>query len=217
MPHMLRGIVSTYLLLRYRADRAVAVAAIVLASPLFALVAMVIRFCDGSPVLFRQRRVGAGGEPFTILKFRTMVPSAETLGGGYAPAGLDLYTRTGPFLRRWSLDELPQLLNVARGDMSFIGPRPALPDQVERYTESQRRRLSARPGLVGLAQVSGRNGLTLSERIDLDLHYIERASLLLDLRIVWRTVPAIVRGSGFVLHQDAGDVDDLPDASGEVN
>jgi sugar transferase EpsL len=164
-----------------------AVALLVAAVPM-ALLALAVRVTMGAPVLFRQVRPGLGGRPFTILKFRTMrdgdAPDAERI------------TRLGRFLRETSLDELPELLNVLRGDMSLVGPRPLLVEYLDRYTPDQARRHEVRPGLTGLAQVSGRNATTWEERFALDLEYVDSRSLALDLRIIGRTVRAVVAREG---------------------
>ena len=178
-------------MIRRGIDIVVAGAALVLLSPLLAAVALLVRLRLGSPVLFRQRRSGLHGEEFTIVKLRTM--RSERYPG---EPDADRTPRLGRQLRSWSLDELPQLWNVLRGDMSLIGPRPTLPEQVARYTERERGRLAVRPGLTGWAQVNGRNSITWPERIELDLEYIERRSLALDLRIVWRTLRRLVRPEG---------------------
>jgi lipopolysaccharide/colanic/teichoic acid biosynthesis glycosyltransferase len=150
----------------------------------------------GHPI-YRQRRVGRDGRPFDLLKLRTMVDGAEHIGAGLAINENDpRVTRVGALLRRASLDELPNLLNVVRGDMSFIGPRPTIPVQVDQYTERQRGRLAVRPGITGWAQVNGRTSLPWSERIELDLYYIEHRSPTLDARILWRTVAIVLGGSG---------------------
>lgn len=154
---------------------------------------LAVRLTSRGPVLFRQERVGLRGSSFRVYKFRTMCHRPE--GNSLFPREDDI-TPVGRWLRRLSLDELPQLLNVAHGDMSIVGPRPALSFQVERFTERQRRRLASRPGLTGLAQVRGRNALAWSERIELDLEYIDRQSLALDLSILTSTVPTVLRGSG---------------------
>src|SRR5690606_9205639 len=146
-----------------------------------------IRLTSKGPVFFRQERIGLGGRPFTVWKFRTMV-----VGDNPAIPDPDRITAVGRLLRRWSLDELPQLINVARGEMSIVGPRPTLAYQVERYDEEQRRRLAVPPGLTGLAQVEGRNELPWPERIRLDVQYVERASPALDLRILARTLPSLL-------------------------
>jgi len=165
--------------------------ALICLSPVVALLALLIRARLGVPVLFRQRRSGLDGEEFTILKFRTM--RAEAFPG--EPDG-DRTPALGHLLRRTSLDELPQLVNVLRGDMSIIGPRPTLPEQVAHYSPRQRRRLSIRPGLTGYAQVKGRNSITWPERIELDIHYLEHRSLRLDLWIVAQTVLRLLRPIG---------------------
>jgi len=164
-----------------------AAALAVLAVPM-AVVAVAIRLTMGSPVLFRQQRPGRHGEVFTICKFRTMrdgpEPDAERL------------TRLGRFLRATSLDELPELFNVLAGDMSLVGPRPLLVQYLDRYTPEQARRHEVRPGLTGLAQVSGRNATTWEERLALDVRYVDERSLLLDLRILARTVAAVLKREG---------------------
>lgn len=166
-----------------------------------ALCAIAIRLDTSGPVLFRQPRVGRGGQPFVLLKFRTLVHSDDP--GPILPAKDDgRITRVGRVLRRLSLDELPQLVNVARGEMSLVGPRPTLAYQVERYTPEQRGRLSVRPGLTGLAQVRGRNSLDWPSRIVLDLEYVRRQSLALDLAILARSVPALLGGRGVTGHPE---------------
>jgi lipopolysaccharide/colanic/teichoic acid biosynthesis glycosyltransferase len=167
-----------------------------LASPVLAAAAVAIKLDDGGPVLYRQRRVGYEGRDFDLLKLRTMVVGAETQGAGWAvDRGDPRITRVGRVLRRLSLDELPQLWNVVRGDMSLIGPRPTLRYQVDQYTPRQRRRLSVRPGLTGWAQVNGRTKLPWDERIELDLWYVENRSPWLDLKILARTPLALFTGT----------------------
>lgn len=164
---------------------------------LSAACAVAVRLTSPGPVLFRQERVGLGGQPFTVLKFRTMVNEPNPI---FPDASR--ITSAGRVLRRLSLDELPQLVNVARGEMSVIGPRPTLQYQVDRYDDHQRRRLDVRPGLTGLAQVSGRNALAWSDRIDLDVEYVERQSLRLDLEILARTARALLSGEGVEGHPE---------------
>jgi lipopolysaccharide/colanic/teichoic acid biosynthesis glycosyltransferase len=177
-------------------DVCIAGAGLVLASPVLAAAAAAIKLEDGGPVLYRQRRVGRDGVEFELLKLRTMVVGAERLGAGAAvDRGDPRITRAGRVLRRLSLDELPQLWNVIRGEMSVIGPRPTLAYQVERYTEHQRRRLEVRPGLTGWAQVNGRARLAWADRIELDVWYVDHRSALLDLKILARTPLALVRGT----------------------
>jgi lipopolysaccharide/colanic/teichoic acid biosynthesis glycosyltransferase len=166
------------------------------ASPLLAASAIAIKVEDRGPVFFRQTRVGKDGEDFELLKLRTMVVDAEHKGAGYAvDAGDSRITRVGRILRRTSVDELPQLWNVVRGEMSLIGPRPTLRYQVETYTERQRKRLEIRPGLTGWAQVHGRATLPWADRIELDVWYVEHRSPLLDLKILWRTPLALFGGT----------------------
>ncbi len=160
-------------------------------------VALWIRRDSPGPALFRQQRVGYAGRPFTLLKFRSMVVGAHAMGAGLAVAeGDDRITAAGAILRRLSLDELPQLWNIVRGDMSLVGPRPTVASQVERYDARQRRRLLARPGLTGLAQVSGRTTLPWSERITMDLDYVDGWSMRRDLAILARTVAVVLRREG---------------------
>jgi len=168
----------------------------VLASPVLGVAALAVKLGDRGPVLFRQMRVGKGGSDFELLKLRTMVVGAESIGAGYAVNEGDArITRTGRILRRLSLDELPQLWNVVRGDMSMIGPRPTLRYQVERYDDRQRRRLDVKPGITGWAQVHGRAALPWAERIELDVFYVEHRSPLLDLKILLKTPLALFGGT----------------------
>ncbi len=175
------------------------------AAPIMALAALAIRLESPGPAIYRQRRVGRDGREFDVLKLRTMVDGAEVIGAGYAvDAGDARITRVGAILRRTSLDELPNLLNVLRGEMSLIGPRPTLPHQVAAYTERQRGRLAVRPGLTGWAQVNGRASLPWPERIELDLYYIEHRCLALDLEIVRRSVRVLVAGEGLYKGETGG-------------
>ena len=184
-------------------DAALAALLLVVLSPLIAAVAVAIRLTTGSPVLFSQRRVGRGGAPFTILKFRTMaMDDARCCLDPQACIGLQFPPgiRMHPFselLRRTGIDEVPQLVNVLRGQMSFVGPRPLLERYTPRYTEDQRRRLQVRPGITGWAQVNGRTDLSWDDRLALDTWYVDHRSLRLDLRILWRTVFASAAGTGF--------------------
>ncbi|MBY0396637.1 MAG: sugar transferase, partial [Thermoleophilia bacterium] len=166
-------------------------------TPAMAAIAWWVRRDSPGPAIYRQERIGFAGRPFTMLKFRTMVVDAERIGAGIAVSdGDDRITRAGRALRRLSLDELPQLWNVVRGDMSLVGPRPTVAFQVAAYDARQRGRLWARPGLTGLAQVRGRAGIPWSERIEIDLEYVARQSLLLDLAILARTVVVVLRRRG---------------------
>jgi lipopolysaccharide/colanic/teichoic acid biosynthesis glycosyltransferase len=167
-----------------------------LASPVLAVAAVAIKLEDGGPVLYRQTRVGRDGQDFDLLKVRTMVVGAETKGPGFAVSKGDVrITKVGRFLRATSLDELPQLWNVLRGEMSLIGPRPTLRYQVERYTDRQRRRLEVRPGLTGWAQIHGRASLPWEDRIELDVWYVEHRSPQVDLKILLRTPLALFGGT----------------------
>ena len=178
------------------ADVAVAGIGLVLTSPLLALAVVATKLEDRGPVLYRQTRVGKGGEDFEVLKLRTMVVGAEGMGAGYAvDRGDRRITRVGRILRRTSVDELPQLWNVLRGDMSIIGPRPTLRYQVEQYDEHQLHRLDIRPGLTGWAQVQGRAELPWADRIELDVWYVENRSARVDLEILLRTPLALFRGT----------------------
>lgn len=172
---------------------------------MLALAMLAIRLESQGPVIYRQRRVGLNGHEFEVIKLRTMVDGAEHIGAGLAVNENDSrITRVGALLRRTSLDELPNLVNVLRGEMSLIGPRPTLPAQVEQYSERQRGRLALKPGITGWAQVNGRATLPWSERIELDLYYIEHRSPALDLRILWRTAAMVLGGSGLYKGQSGG-------------
>jgi len=178
-------------------DIALAALLLVVTSPLFALAALAIRLESRAPVFYRQLRVGRGGEQFQLWKLRTMVPGAEAMGAGiYVLAGDARITRVGRLLRRFSLDELPNLVNVLRGEMAIVGPRPTVQEQVDRYTERQRRRLEVKPGITGWAQINGRTSLPWPDRIELDVWYVEHRSLRLDLRILARTARMLATGHG---------------------
>jgi lipopolysaccharide/colanic/teichoic acid biosynthesis glycosyltransferase len=186
-------------------DVAVAGAALVAAAPLLGVAALLIRVETHGHPIYRQRRVGLDGEPFDLYKLRTMVSGAETMGAGLAvDAGDARITRLGALLRRTSLDELPNLVNVLRGEMSIVGPRPTVQVQVDRYTERQRGRLTVRPGLTGWAQIHGRASLPWHERIELDLWYVEHQSLRLDLQILWRTLRMVLGGHGLYRGETGG-------------
>jgi lipopolysaccharide/colanic/teichoic acid biosynthesis glycosyltransferase len=177
-------------------DIAIAGTGLAFAGPLLALAALAVKLEDGGPVLYRQTRVGKDGADFELLKLRTMIVGAERVGAGYAVNhGDPRITRSGRVLRRLSLDELPQLWNVVRGDMSIIGPRPTLRYQVDQYDERQRHRLDVKPGITGWAQVNGRTRLSWAERIELDLWYVQHRSALVDLKILLRTPLALFGGT----------------------
>ncbi|APU17764.1 MULTISPECIES: sugar transferase [Actinoalloteichus] len=188
-------------------DRVFAVLLLLLAAPLLLVIAVLVLLDGGGPVLYRQRRVGREGRMFTMIKFRSMVRDAHVLRTGMAQGNQGAgplfkmrrdprVTKIGAFLRRYSIDELPQLFNVVAGTMSLVGPRPPLPEEVERYDPAARRRLLVKPGLTGLWQVSGRSDLSWEESVRLDLRYVENWSLALDFVILWKTVWAVIRGQG---------------------
>jgi exopolysaccharide biosynthesis polyprenyl glycosylphosphotransferase len=181
--------------------------ALIVLSPLFAAIALAIKLTSPGPVLFRQTRVGRHGERFTLLKFRTMVDGAdeqrrqlldlnEASGPLFKIRSDPRVTRFGRWLRKWSLDELPQLANVLRGDMSLVGPRPSLPEEAAKYFDEQVDRLEVRPGMTGLWQVSGRSDASFDEYVRMDLFYIENWSVSYDLFILGRTIPAVLAGRG---------------------
>lgn len=200
-----------YLAARSVADRVVAAVGLVVTAPVLLVASAAIVVTMGRPVLFRQVRIGRGGRRFSIVKLRTMVPDAERLGGGYVPRGMPLVTPLGRILRSTSVDELPQLWNVLVGDMAFVGPRPSLPDQFERYTDRQRGRVLVPQGITGLAQVRHRDAAPWSVRIEADLEYVSTVSPLVDARLLLATVVAVVRRDGIVQHQTPDDIDDLGD------
>jgi len=175
-------------------QRVVAAIGLVIASPVLAVIALLVRRELGSPVLFRQQRPGLAGQLFTLYKFRSMAPATSTQQGSeHDPERLSEF---GVRLRASSLDELPSLWNVVRGDMSIVGPRPLLPEYLDRYTSAQARRHEVRPGITGLAQVSGRNDLPWTDKLALDVDYVQNRSLLLDLRIIAATVRKVVTRDG---------------------
>jgi lipopolysaccharide/colanic/teichoic acid biosynthesis glycosyltransferase len=177
----------------------------ILTAPLVALLAVAVRIESRGDAIYRQVRVGQDGRLFEIYKLRTMVSGAEFTGAGLAIASGDSrITRLGTPLRRYSLDELPNLWNVLRGEMSIVGPRPTLKSQVDQYTPRQRGRLAVKPGITGWAQINGRASLPWPERIELDLWYVEHRSLALDLRILARTLGQVARGSGIYKGAEGG-------------
>ena len=186
-------------------DITVAGLGLIIAAPLLAVAVIAIRLeTRGSPI-YKQRRVGKDGKPFELLKLRTMVSGAEHVGGGLAVNyGDPRITRVGAILRRFSLDELPNLVNVLRGDMAVVGPRPTIQAQVDQYTHRQRRRLEVKPGITGWAQVNGRASLPWHERIELDVWYVDNRSFRLDLRILTRTVRMLATGHGLYKGESGG-------------
>ena len=186
-------------------DVVVAATALVVTSPLLLAAITAVKVESRGGAFYRQRRVGLHGREFEVLKLRTMVHGAEHMGAGMAVnTGDDRITRVGRLLRRTSLDELPNLVNVLKGEMAIVGPRPTLPSQVAQYTERERGRLAVRPGITGWAQVNGRASLPWSERIELDLWYIEHRSWRMDLKILWRSAQLVVRGEGLYKGETGG-------------
>ncbi len=173
---------------------------LVVLSPLSVLISLWVWLSTGNPILFRQSRLGKGGVPFDIYKFRTMVPGARDLrnpdGSAFTASEDPRVTPVGRFLRRTSLDELPQLFNVLKGDMSLVGPRPDQADQLAYYTEGEKLKLSVRPGITGLAQISGRNQISWQQRKRLDLEYVRNQSFWLDIQILFKTIPYVLGGRG---------------------
>ena len=191
-------------------DIAVSSTALVLLSPLFALISIAIRFDSTGSALFRQKRLGRNERPFTLYKFRTMIENAPDFrnpdGSTFNTPSDARVTHVGRFLRRTSLDELPQLLNVLAGAMSLVGPRPDQVDQARFYREDEWRRSVVKPGITGLAQINGRNAITWSSRTQIDLEYVAHKSLLLDLRILFQTVPYVLGSRDIYINQVSEDV-----------
>jgi lipopolysaccharide/colanic/teichoic acid biosynthesis glycosyltransferase len=186
-------------------DVALSGGALLVAAPVIAAAALAVRLESHGHPIYRQHRVGKDGHGFEVIKLRTMVSGAEHMGAGMAvDEGDTRITRVGAFLRRTSIDELPNLVNVLRGEMSLVGPRPTLQSQVDQYTDRQRQRLAVRPGLSGWAQVNGRASLPWPERIELDIFYLEHASLRLDLRIIALSARMAVTGHGLYRGESGG-------------
>src|SRR5919106_1000171 len=193
------------LMLRRAFDVLVAGTALIAAAPFLLAAVIAIRLESRGSAIYRQRRIGRDGRPFDVLKLRTMVTGAEHVGAGLAVSEGDTrITRIGRMLRRTSLDEVPNLANVLRGEMSIIGPRPTVPVQVDRYTERQRGRLAVKPGITGWAQINGRASLPWHERIELDLWYVEHVSFALDLRILLATARLAFTGAGLYRGETGG-------------
>ena len=188
-------------------DLLIAISASVILLPVFAILAVSIRFKLGSPVLFRQQRPGLYGKPFTLYKFRTMTDDRDEAGNLLPDR--DRLTAFGRFLRSTSLDELPELWNVIKGEMSLVGPRPLLMEYLDRYTSEQMRRHNVRPGITGWAQIHGRQTIPFSKRIELDLWYIDNFNFKLDIFILISTIRQAIFSSGVILGQDVSEVDDL--------
>jgi undecaprenyl phosphate N,N'-diacetylbacillosamine 1-phosphate transferase len=197
--------------IKYFIDRIVGVLLFIAILIIFIPISIAKKIEDGGSVFFRQKRPGLYGKPFYIWKFRTMIPNADTLldGNNRINQGINRVTRIGRILRYLSLDELPQIINIVKGEMSFIGPRPALYESMEKYTEKQKERFLMKPGITGLAQVNGRNLLKWSKRIEYDLQYIENYSLWLDIKILLKTIKVVLLREGIVLDRNPDEVDDL--------
>jgi len=197
--------------IKYFLDRLVGLLLFVFFLPLFAVIAIAIRLEDGGPVFFRQERPGLDGKIFVIWKFRTMVQDADSrLNSDGTVGAVDRITRAGKVLRYMSFDELPQIINIIKGEMSFIGPRPVLFDHMQRYSREQKKRFLMKPGISGLAQVMGRNTLKWSRRLQYDVEYVENYSLWLDLRVLLKTVKVVILREGIVLDRNPEFADDLP-------
>lgn len=178
-------------------DILVALTALTLLSPFIVLAALAIKLDTRGPISYLQNRVGRDGKAFACVKFRTMVVGAENQGLGLEVAqDDDRITRVGELLRNWTFDEVPQLINVLKGDMSIVGPRPTVPEQVARYTTRDRRRLEVKPGMAGWAWIHGRNSIPWRKRIDLDIWYVNNWSLALDARILWKSFAVLLRREG---------------------
>lgn len=191
--------------IRRAVDVLLAALGLTVSSPLLIASLIAIKLESEGPAIYRQRRIGKDGVPFDLLKLRTMVDGAERLGAGLAIDENDSrITKVGSLLRRTSLDELPNLVNVLRGEMSIVGPRPTIPIQVAQYTERQRKRLEVKPGITGWAQVNGRASLPWPARIELDIDYIERRSLSLDLTILRQTLRLVLSGDGLYRGESGG-------------
>lgn len=188
-------------------DLTLALIALVVLSPAIVIASLLARAGMGAPIIFRQQRPGLGGRPFFVLKFRTMT-DARGADGELKPDGERL-TRTGRFLRKTSLDELPQLWNVVKGDMSLVGPRPLLMEYLPNYTPEQNRRHEVMPGITGWSQINGRNDVVFSERLRLDVWYVDHWTMWLDLTILARTVVKVFRSSGVRLDQSVAEIDDI--------
>lgn len=194
---MSRGGPTTYDTVKRLGDLMVSLPVLLLLSPLLLAVALLVRIDLGSPVLFAQRRTGRDGRIFTMRKFRSMRdPAPDATLEQIAASDAQRITKLGRFLRASSIDELPSLLNVLAGDMSIVGPRPLLPEYLDRYNERQARRHEVRPGITGWAQVNGRNATTWEERFEMDVYYVEHRSVALDLKILWMTVATVLKREG---------------------
>ena len=200
---------SIQLFVKYCLDRVIALLLLLVLAPLLMIVAVSIRLVDHGPVFFYQDRIGFNRRIFSMWKFRTMIVDADQYLESDGSVKTDRITSIGKALRYLSLDELPQLVNILKGEMSLVGPRPALPSHLNRYTATQARRLEMKPGITGLAQIRGRNQLKWSKRIEYDIEYIDGFSLWLDLKILLATIKVVIRREGIVLDRNPEQVDDL--------
>jgi len=197
--------------IKYALDRIFAILLFIILLPLWLLIILLIKIDDGGPVFFTQKRVGLKGSLFTIYKFRTMIVDADRFLDEKGRVTIqNRITRVGRFLRQFGIDELPQILNIIKGEMSFVGPRPVLPSHIHRYTPLQKRRFLMKPGITGLAQVNGRNRLKWSKRLELDLWYVDNYSLLLDAKILVKTIKVVFFREGVSLDRNPEEADDLP-------
>jgi lipopolysaccharide/colanic/teichoic acid biosynthesis glycosyltransferase len=187
---------TIYSIFKRGIDIVISLPVLVILSPAFAAIVIAIRLSSKGPAVFKQQRAGKGGKPFTFYKFRTMKVDVEPFGPSPKSSDDPRLTRTGKFLREYSLDELPQLLNVIKGDMSIVGPRPLYLSQIPEWNERQKKRLLAKPGLTGLAQTQGRGELTREQKLELDVKYVETASLWLDCKIILATIVRVLRRKG---------------------
>jgi lipopolysaccharide/colanic/teichoic acid biosynthesis glycosyltransferase len=187
---------SPFHLLKRGLDILLSLSALIVLSPLSAVIAIAIRLDSNGPAIFKQERAGKNGKPFTLYKFRTMKTDAEPFGSSPKTGTDPRLTKMGRILREYSLDELPQLVNVLSGDMSVVGPRPLYLSQIAEWSERQKKRLSVKPGITGLAQVSGRAEITREEKLDLDVTYVETANLFLDAKIILRTLSRVFKRKG---------------------
>ncbi len=184
-------------------DIIISIVTLMVLFPFLVIIAILIKITSPGPIFFIQERIGKDGKPFNLIKFRTMVKDAEKLTKGMHIDGRNPYiTKVGRFLRKWSIDEIPELINVLKGEMSIVGPRPTLRYQVEKYDNFQRQRLLVKPGLTGWAQINGRNAIPWSKRIELDVWYVDHWSLWLDLIIILKTIRVLFRGDEAPAQED---------------
>lgn len=197
---------------KYALDRVIGVVGLAAAAPVIAIAGAAIRLDDGGPIFFRQERAGRGGLPIQVWKLRTMLINADDYLDEDGRPTRDRITRPGAWLRRYSIDEIPQLINIALGEMSLVGPRPALLAHVARYDAEQMRRLRVKPGITGLAQVSGRNQIRWSKRITIDNWYIDNYSFSLDIQVLAKTVVSVIKSEDVAVDRNPEFADDLPTA-----